>query len=64
MANEQKLSNHDNQAKSAQLNQLETSILLALNIEGNSGDILTVSAVRIGNTSSDCSAVIQWKETY
>jgi hypothetical protein len=53
-----------NQSKGTALNLLETNLILALNIEGTVGDILTISAVRIGSTSSDCSAIIQWKELY
>lgn len=46
------------------INPLESNIALTQNIAGNAGDILTVAAIRVGTTDSDCGAVITWKELY
>jgi hypothetical protein len=53
-----------NQSRGATLTDLRNSIELSLNTAGNAGDILTLAAIRMGNTNSDCSGVIQWREIY
>lgn len=52
------------QAKSVRQEEFSGDLALTLNAAGTIGDVLTLCAVRLTNTSSDCWAGITWKELY
>lgn len=52
------------QSRQAVVNPIESNLGMTLNLAGSAGDILSLAAIRVTNTSSDCGGVLQWKEIY